>query len=192
MVHGLVPNYLAQRTPPLVSTVNPYHRRNPLERVVPIFKNTLYEHSFFVSTTYLWNELPDNYKTTDSISSFKRLLRKDDIIVPLFYFGFNRTAEVIHCKLRLEISDLKGDLVRRHLADNPACQCGYQCEHSKYYLFDCPLFNDARSASIHKISNANYTLDCLLFGDQNLSTVENSEIFQYVSNYIILSKRFVQ
>ena len=192
MVHGLVPNYLAQRTPPLVSSVNPYHRRNPLERVVPIFKNTLYEHSFFVSTTYLWNELPDSYKSTDSISSFKRLLRKDDIIVPLFYLGFNRTAEIIHCKLRLEISDLKGDLVRRHLADNPACQCGHQCENSKHYLFDCPLFNDARSASIDKINNVNYTLDCLLFGNQNLSIVENSEIFQHVSNYIILSKRFVQ
>ena len=112
----------------------------------------------------------------------KRLLRKDDIIVPIFYFGLNRTAEIIHCKLRLEISDLKGDLVRRHLADNPACQCGYQYENSKHYLFDCPLFNNARSVSIGKISNVNYTLDCLLYGNQNLSIVENSEIFQHVSN----------
>ena len=191
-LNGFTPRYFSNYIPPLVSSVNPYHMRNPLERVVPIFKKTLYEHSFFVSTTYLWNELPDNYKLTDSISSFKRLLRKDDIIVPLFYFGFNREAEIIHCKLRLEISDLKGDLVKRHLAENPACQCGYQCENSEHYLFHCPLFNDARSASINKINNVNYTLNCLLFGNQNLPIVENSEIFQHVSNYIILSKRFVQ
>ena len=137
MVHGLVPNYLAQRTPPLVSSVNPYHRRSPLERVVPIFKNTLYEHSFFVSTTYLWNELPDNYKTVDSISSFKRLLRKDDIIVPLFYFGFNRTAEVIHCKLRLEISDLNGDLFKRHLTNDKSCACGHILEDAQHFLLEC-------------------------------------------------------
>ena len=87
---------------------------------------------------------------------------------------------------------MKGDLVKRHLAENPACQCGYQCENSEHYLFHCPLFNDARSASINKINNVNYTLNCLLFGNQNLSIVENSEIFQHVSNYIILSKRFVQ
>ena len=55
-----------------------------------------------------------------------------------------------------------------------------------------PFFNDARSASIDKINNVNYTLDCLLFGNQNLSIVENSEIFEHVSNYIILSKRFMQ
>ena len=123
--------------------------------------------------------------------SLKRLLRKDDVPVHSYYFGNDRITEVIHCKLRLEISDLKGDLVRRHLADNPACQCGYEYENSKHYLFDCPLFNNARSVSIEKISNVNYTLDCLLFGSQNLTFVENSEIFQHVSSYIILSKRFV-
>ena len=157
---------------------------------MPSFKTTLYQNSFFVSTTYLWNELPDNYKLTDSISSFKRLLRKDDISVPIYYFGNDRTTEIIHCKLRLEISDLKGDLVKRHLTDNPTCQCGFECENSKHYLFDCPLFHEARLSTLFKINYQDYTLDSLLFGVNNKSVAENDQIFHHVRNFINLSQRF--
>ena len=191
IVNGLVPNYIIERLPPLVSSLNPYHRRNPLERYVPPFKTTLYQNSFFISTTYLWNELPDNYKLTDSISSFKRLLRKDDVPVPSYYFGNDRITEVIHCKLRLEISDLKGDLVKRHLTDDPTCQCGFECENCKHYLFDCPLFHEARTITLYNINYQDYSLDSLLFGVINKSVAENEQIFHHVRNFIKLSQRFI-
>ena len=62
IVNNLAPTYINKYLPPLVSSLNPYHRRNPLERQVPQFKTSLYEESFFVSTTYQWNELPGNWK----------------------------------------------------------------------------------------------------------------------------------
>ena len=190
MVNGLVPNYIREHLPPLVASINPYHRRNPLERSVPAFKTTLYQNSVFVSTTYLWNELPDCYKSTDSISVFKRLLSNNDVLVPSYYYGNNRVSEIIHCKLRLEISDLKGDLVKRHLLDNPACQCGFECENAKHYFFDCPLFNEARTNTLHLIDNVDYNLESILFGVNNKSAQANAIMFEHVHNYITLSQRF--
>ena len=35
IVNGLAPNYVTEYLPPLVSSINPYHRRNHLERKVP-------------------------------------------------------------------------------------------------------------------------------------------------------------
>ena len=194
-LNGLTPSYLANYLPPLVSSINPYcTRRNPLERAIPLFKTALYENSFFISTTYLWNDLPDNYKLTNSISSFKRLLQKDDILVPAYYLGGDRKSEIIHCKLRLEISDLQDDLVKRHLAELSSCRCGHHCENAQHYLLDCPLYDNARSTTIHlidQIDHRGYTLNCLLYGNPARSFNENMQIFDHVKEYISTSKRFM-
>ena len=193
-LNGFTPIYLTNYIPPLASSINPYPTRSsPLERSIPLYKTTLYEHSFFISTTYLWNELPDSYKLTNSISNFKRLLRKDDISVPSYYLGGDRNAEIIHCKLRLEISDLQDDLVKRHLAEYSTCRCGYHCENAHHYLFDCPLFDDARSTTLHNIvpiDHRDYTLDSLLYGNPSRSPVENMQLFEHVKKYINKSNRF--
>ena len=193
-LNGFTPGYLTNYIPPLASSINPYPTRSsPLARAIPLYKTTLYEHSFFISTTYLWNELPDNYKLTNSISNFKRLLRKDDVCVPSFYLGGDRYSEIIHCKLRLEISDLQDDLVKRHLANYSTCRCGHHCENAHHYLFDCPLFDEARSTTLHHINpidHRDFTLDCLLYGNPARSTVENMQLFECVKSYISKSNRF--
>ena len=117
-------------------------------------------------------------------------LRNNDVLVPSYYYGNNRGSEIIHCKLRLEISDLKGDLVKRHLLDNPACQCGFECENAKHYFFDCPLFNEARTNTLHLIDNVDYNLESILFGVNNKSAQANAIMFEHVHNYITLSQRF--
>lgn len=49
---GLTPTYLNEYLPPLVAEVNPYHRRNPLERYVPRSRTELYKQSFFPSSIF--------------------------------------------------------------------------------------------------------------------------------------------
>ena len=72
MYHKIVqentPTYLKEHLPPLVSSTNPYHRRRPLQRLVPKHKTDTYRQSFFPSTTTLWNNLPENIQRTKSIS----------------------------------------------------------------------------------------------------------------------------
>ena len=54
------PTYLKEHLPPLVSSTNPYHQRQPLQRQVPKHKTETYRQSFFPSITTLWNNLPEN------------------------------------------------------------------------------------------------------------------------------------
>ena len=85
MTKKLTPDYLINCLPPLMSEINPYHRRNPFDRCIPRTRLELYKDSFFPSTTILWNSLPDYIKSSDSIAEFKRHLSANDIRVPSFY-----------------------------------------------------------------------------------------------------------
>ena len=187
----MTPNYLSNYIPQLVSETNPYHRRNPLERIMPRCRTESYQQSFFPSTTVLWNALPDYIKLSNSLAEFKRHLRSDDTIVPPFYYSTNRMSEIIHCKIRLEISDLNSDLFKRHLTNNMSCMCGFRQENALHYLYHCPLFNNSRRNTLNQIPNfQQLNLKSLTHGDPNLSLVENKEIFEKVNQFISSSLRF--
>ena len=68
MVLGVCPQYLTDLLPPLVSHINPYHRRRPLERAVPTYKTELFRNSFIPSTIAEWNSLPGGVQQTTSLS----------------------------------------------------------------------------------------------------------------------------
>ena len=191
LISGLTPNYLKDSLPPLVSDINPYHRRNPLERYTPRCRLSLYQDSFFPSTTAAWNNLPDKIKTISSASQFKQQLAINDVRVPTYYYCFDRIAEIIHCKIRLEMSDLKGDLFKRHLTDDKTCDCGFFEENARHYFFDCTKYIEARNATIHSNQILNNTdLRTLTHGKQNLSIQENMHIFRTVQEFIKKSNRF--
>ena len=89
------------------------------------------------------------------------------------------------------MSDLNADLFKRHLTDNNKCYCGYQCEDAKHYLLDCPMYNYARTITLHHLSDfQNINIDCLLYGKDKLSLSENKIIFNKVHKFIELSLRF--
>ena len=111
-VQEKTPTYLREHLTPLVSSTNPYHRRRPLQRQVPKHKAETYRQAFFPSTTTLWNNLPENI-----------LSRNDTNPSPFFHNG-SRKAQIIHCKLRLGMSDLNQDPLNRHLKTNSSCDCG--------------------------------------------------------------------
>ena len=175
-----------------MSEINPYHRRNPLDRLIPRIRLELYKESFLSSTTLLWNSLPDFVKLSDSLAEFKRYLSVNDIRVPLFYYSANHVSEIIHCKLRLEISDLNSDLYKRHLTDNTSFICGSPLENAHHFLLVCPLYNQTRRDTIHRIKNfpgATSTKQ-LTHGDEDLSFQDNKDIFEKVNDFIIQSRRF--
>ena len=144
IVHQLVPHYLITRLPPLLSAVNPYHRRNPLNRLVPRSRIELYQMSFFPSTTIIWNNLPEDIKQLTSISSLKRYLNSEDFKVPPYFYLQNRNAEIALSRLRLGISDLNNDLYCRHLSTDQSCSCGFPCEDAEHFLLHCSNFDHVR------------------------------------------------
>ena len=190
MVHGLVPAYLTANLPPLVSDINPYHRRRPLERQVPQFRTELYRSSFFPSTTVLWNNLPDSIKNVSSLSHFKRCLSVNDHRVPPYYLIGSRKAQAIHCKLRLNMSDLHNDMFNRFLTEDKSCDCGFTEENACHYLLNCTRFNAARATTINILPPMATSIDTLLFGNTDLALPFNYYVFHTVQEFILNSERF--
>ena len=191
IINGYAPGYLNEYIPPLITEINPYHRRNLLDRYLPRCRTELYKQSFFPSVTAAWNAIPDEAKRLKSILQFKKYLSSNDQTVPLFFYSHNRISEIIHCRLRLEISDLNADLFQRHLKEDKSCECGYREENAKHYLIDCPRHVYARTLSLHLLTNYDeLQIHCLLHGDNRLSIAENRAIFDRVHEFIELSNRF--
>ena len=102
-------------------------------------------------------------------------------------------TEIIHCKLRLEISDLNSDLFKRHLTNDMSCICGHRQENVLHYFYYCPLFNNARRNTLDQIPNfQQLSLRSLTHRDPNLPLVENKAIFEKVQQFISASQRFRQ
>ena len=173
-----------------MSDTNPYSRRRPLERQVPEFRLELYYDSFFPSTTELWNNLSNNVKEQTSISSFKRQLNADDPLVPPYYYTGSRKPQIIHCKLRLSMSDLNDDLFSRHISDNKECNCGHRKEDAGHFLLSCPRFENARATSINQLPTVARNTNTLLYGNHAYSLPFNFYIFHIVQEFIVESERF--
>ena len=103
-IPGLCPQYISDLLPPLVAHINPYHRRRPLERDVTTCKTELYRNSFIPSTIAERNSLPLSVQQSTSLSVLKRSLSLSDSKVPAYYYFGERNTQVIHCRLRLEMT----------------------------------------------------------------------------------------
>ena len=175
---------------PLVSTTNPYHRRRPYERIIPSFRTELYRNSFFPSTTLLWNNLPVNIQESSSLSEFKRYLTNNDTKVPSYYYSGQRMEQIIHCRLRLQMSDLNFDLFNRHLTENQSCACGHPFETAEHFLLLCPNYHDIRKDTLMQIEDNYLDIQILLFGNRSLGTHQNEFIFKKVHEFIRRTRRF--
>ena len=189
-INNLLPEHIHHKFPRLVSELNPYHVRRPLDRHIPFSRTELYKTSFFPSTTVLWNSLPDNVKTSSSISAFKRYLSRNDPIVPSYYYVGDRIPQLIHCRLRLNMSDLNYDLFQRHLFDNLPCVCSSPQEDANHYLLNCPRYENIRKTTIGVLPPLAQNCDTLLFGNLNYSSSFNTYLFLIVQEFITLSGRF--
>ena len=96
---------LKEHLPPLVSSTNPYHRRRPLQRQVPKHKTETYRQSLSPSKTTLWNDLPENIQRQNQLVKLNSFSPEMTNPPPFFYNG-SRKTQIIHCKLRLGMSNL--------------------------------------------------------------------------------------
>ena len=190
--NGLLPDHITERFPKLVSETNPYHRRRPLERVVPFSRTELHKHSFFPSATSLWNSLADNIKQLSSIGAFKHFLKKFDPIPPARYYIGQRIPQIIHCRLRLKMSDLNYDLFNRHLSDTMNCTCGHFREDALHYLLYCRRHQAQRNLTINQLPPLAQNSHTLLYGNNDFSDAFNKYIFLTVHDFIENSKRFTR
>ena len=190
IVNEQVPRYLTSSLPPLVSENVPYNLRREYERESLAWDLNRYKDSFFPQTSLLWNNLPQYIQSSDSLGQLKNFLSAEDPKIPLHYYTGNRKEQLIHCKLRLGMSDLNQDMVNRHISLDPSCKCGYNSENCQHYLFHCPIYQHSRTQTIFTLPPEHCKLNILLMGSDLLSLAENIIIFQSVHQFIKSSNRF--
>ena len=134
----LVPSYISDLMPRLVSDVSNIHLRNSSNYSVPYTRTEVSRRSCVPSSVSLWNNLDETVRNSSTINSFKNNVKSvysSLHIVPPYYIKGDRKLSVIHARLRNNCSNLKRDLYTNFIEPDFSCRCGYSCEDANHYFF---------------------------------------------------------
>ena len=151
-----------------------------LEHLNVIHNYTL--KSFLPSTIQDWNSLPQEVKSSSSLSIFKSKLNLN-IIKPLkhFYFYTNRKSHTMHTRLRTNCCALNQHLYSKNIIDKSHCTCG---DIEDTYHFHRRIMDN------ELVEFGQLSLNILLFGDESLSFDQNVKLFDAVQCFILRTNRF--
>jgi len=191
--NNLTPSYINDLIPPNVDEMSDYNLRNSQNISTPLTRTTQFQKSCIPSAIKLWNSTDITKRQCPTFSTFKNSVKPLSTInkvPPHFIFG-NRYLSVLHARIRRNCSNLNQDLYQNHLRQDPMCACNENTENSSHFLFECRYFREQRIKLFREIREFHpLNLKKLLYGDETLSTEQNSLIFNAVLQYIKESKRF--
>ena len=190
IVHKTAPSYLTEIIPEKVGAGTRYPLRNSNDIKQFNARTERFKRSFFPDCINKWNDLCKEIKEIVDLEEFRKAFVSQSSSNPLYYFG-KRKANLIHSQLRMHCSNLNGHLASLHVIDDPTCICLNGVEDNEHFFLDCHLYYTYRLKLINVVNElGNFTLDTLLYGDENLDTEQNCIIFQAVHDYIMDSGRF--
>ena len=190
MQNSLSPDYLSSLVPPTIGNTTNYPLRNFADLLTIHASSQLYYNSFLPSEIRDWNELPEDVRNLPSIATFKRKLNSDIVKIPPFYFDGVRLGQIYHARLRTSCSSLNQQIFSKNIIDSPLCVCQV-IEDTYHFLFNCERFYNIRQELFDKITRiCQPTLKILLFGSEQLTDIENRQIFIAVQEFLVKSKRF--
>ena len=192
--NGLVPSYITDLFPPLVSEISGYPLRNNNNFSTPFTRTNISLRSCIPSAIRMWNTLDEGLKNQPTISSFKNNLQITTfpkLKVPNYFTSGNRYLSVIHARIRNNCSNLNNDLFINHLRDNPLCNWCNEIEDSEHYFFHCNNYRDERHLFFEAARDFQpLTTQLLLYGNEIVDITLNSALFRAVHDYIKSTKRF--
>ena len=106
-----------------------------------------------------------------------------------YYFSGSRLGQIYHARIRLNCS-LRYHLFQKNIIDNPVCECD-EIANTSHFLLHCNLYGQLRHALLDRVSTyCQPTVNVFLYGNPDLTDVENAELFSAVQDYILKTKRF--
>jgi hypothetical protein len=98
------PNYLRELIPPTVQSTTTYPLGNGSDLIIPFCRLSITTESFIPSTLKLWNRLGQSDRNLDTLTKFKKAIRKEQSdnakrIQKHFYYG-PRKLNIILTQLR--------------------------------------------------------------------------------------------
>ena len=176
-VNGLIPSYISELIPPLISEITDYPLRNQNNITVPFNRTETARKSCIPSSITLWNSLDAELRNSSSVASFKHQLkdRQNNSKFQSYYLSGNRFLSVLHARLRNNCSNLSSDLLRMFLSPSPNCRCSEESEDVEHYFFRCSNYINERIILFQSTRNYHpLNTNILLFGEDNLSDENNS------------------
>jgi len=205
--NNLTPGYLRQLVPR--QRVNDHRLRSTSNAILPTPFSRLSStrNAFVHSTVKLWNALPLDIRSLDSLNTFKlkvksRLYRQYSVhfIPRLYSFSPLGRAPVYHCRLRLGLSALNFHRFTYNFIDDKSCpRCNHVSEDTNHFLFHCPAYSVQRAALLRDLStylpnnimtNLRILGSYLLYGSPDTDLQTNLSIFACVYTFLDATGRF--
>ena len=152
----------------------------------------------------MWNNIGPEFRNAESLSILKRSILR--IIRPTKKDTFNihnREGLKWIFQLRVGLSPLRKHKANHNFIDTPngICLCAQDEETTRHFLLDCPILALPRRELFRKIDpilvmNDLATLsdrnkkDLLLYGNENLTLIENQKVLKATIKFISQSGRF--
>ena len=191
--NNMTPSYINDLIPASVGDLSEHNLRNRQNISTIPTRTTLFKNSCIPSTIDMWNSLDLNIRQNSTVCGFKNELKSNspkDKVVPHYLHG-NRYLSVLHARIRSNCSNLNEDLYHNHLTLNPYCACNKDVENASHFFFECALHREHRLELFRQTREVHpLNISKLLFGDNNLSTEQNVNIFIAVHQFIKKTKRF--
>ena len=172
-----IPRYLTEIMPNTREEDTNRRLRNANTHTHERPQTTSYQRSFFITTNKQYNELPEAARGL-TLTKFKAHIRESlgSTEPPEYYILGSKTGNILHTRLRNEMSILNSHLYKTQKTNSPACVCGHDTESVRHYILACPLYRNQRNVLFHSISQAlnrdfdqyppHTQLDILLHGTQ--------------------------
>ena len=118
---------------------------------------------------------------------------------PYFKIG-TKTGNVLHTRLRIEMSQLNSHLFQIQRHDTPECSCGYKTESVTHFIFTCPNYSLQREelfGCIREIIGESFArmspllkLRLILQGD-GLGGEDGCAVAYHFQKFLVRSRRFI-
>ena len=153
IVNRLTPQYLFDDYQQTQTFNTTRHLRTTNRVSVPFSRTLKHKNSFFPSTLKLWNELTSDLADSPSLNKFKLgLICRDQDLSHLVFNSLNGFYATTLSQIRLGLSNLRGQLFKYFLCDNPFCPlCVDVYESPEHFFLDCTALTIEREVFMNRL-----------------------------------------
>ena len=181
-----IPTFIKSTLPPTRQQNIPRTLRNASQQTIPLVRTSTYYKSYIPSTTRIWNTLPEHVRADSKYTTFNKYLIKliETTTPPPYFFIGTQIGNLLHTKLRLNVSRLNSHQFSLQRTDSPSCSCGHPLENTKHFLLNCPFYRAQREAlflTLSSVLNTNFSAippseqqDILIYGKRLSSGVDGA------------------
>ena len=201
-------NNTNHQTPDYIRTIMPHTRaentgralRNANSHTMKPNRTTSYQQSFFLSTSKLWNHLHESIRSL-SYPSFKRAITERLGVPrpPAYYALGSKTGNILHSRLRTEMTHLNSHLFQLQKHTTAECSCGHPVENVRHFILSCPNYSAHRIQLVENISkiigidfndlSPTYQLHLLLHGG-TMDDEGGCALAYHFQNFVIFVHKF--